>query len=254
VPLYIQMGKQSFLDGVDISREEFYTKLASFSRHPLTAAPSPQKFRALYETLADEGADDILSIHISHALSATVDEARVAAQETTSTRVIVLDSRQLSLGTGFLVETAGRLAQEGSSIAEILPILEQQIKRSYVFAALDTLEFLRRSGRMNRFVASFGSLLQIKPILTMYDGKPGAINVRSRRRATERMLNMLKEHTPVDRMAIVHSHAPERVKELLEITGHLFSEKEVMVEEITPVLGTHIGPGAAGFALITSQG
>ena len=114
----------------------------------------------MYDALADEGATEVLSIHISVALSAVVDVARVAAQETTSTLVTVFDSQQLSLGTGFLVETAAKLAAAGCSIGEILAALNEQIKRSHVFAALDTLEFLRRSGRMNRFMANFGTLLQ----------------------------------------------------------------------------------------------
>jgi DegV family protein with EDD domain len=250
VPLYIQVGKLSYLDGVEISREEFYQKLAVFPKHPLTAAPSPQKFHVIYETLADEGASEILSIHIARALSAVVDAARAAALETTSSRVEVLDSRQLSLGTGFLVETAGRLAQLGCTVAEILPVLEQQIKRTHVFAALDTLEFLTRSGRMNRFMAGFGSLLQIKPILTMYDGVPGAERVRTSRRATGRILQMLQAYGHLERLAVVHSHAPECIKELMENAERLFPGMNILLEEITPVIGTHIGPGAAGFALI----
>ena len=117
VPLYINVGKQGFLDGIDISREEFYNKLPTFPVHPTTAAPSPLKFRAMYDSLAEEGATDVLSIHISVALSAVVDVARVAAQETTSVPVTVFDSRQLSLGTGFLVERAAKLAAEGWNVS-----------------------------------------------------------------------------------------------------------------------------------------
>lgn len=104
IPLYINVGDQGFLDGIDMKRDEFYTRLPSFSTHPTTAVPSPQKFRAVYDSLADEGASEILSIHISVSLSATVDVARTAAQEISSTPVTVFDSQQLSLGTGFLVE------------------------------------------------------------------------------------------------------------------------------------------------------
>lgn len=114
VPLYINVGKKSFLDGVDITREEFYRKLPTFPVHPTTAVLSPQKFRSLYDSLAEEGATDVLSIHVSVALSAVVDVARVATQETKTVPVTVLDSRQLSLGTGFLVETAAILAAEGA--------------------------------------------------------------------------------------------------------------------------------------------
>lgn len=154
VPLYINVGKQGYLDGIDITREEFYKRLPTFPEHPTTAVPSPQKFRAMYDSLAEEGATHVISIHISTALSAVVDMARQAAQETTSALVTVLDSQQLSLGTGFLVETAAKLAAAGHSVAEVLSALGDQIKRSHIFAALDTLEFLRRSGRMNRFMSN----------------------------------------------------------------------------------------------------
>ena len=250
VPLYINIGNQGYLDGIDMTREEFYQKLPLFSDHPTTAVPSPQKFRAVYDALADEGAKEILSIHISTSLSAVAEVARSAARETTTVPVTVLDSRQLSLGTGFLVETAAKLAAAGNTLSDILTLLNQQIKRSYVFAALDTLEFLRRSGRMNRFLSNFGTLIQLKPILTMYDGKPGTERVRTRKRATQRIFEMLDAIGAFERIAIVHTHAYERVAELRQYMAELFPNLELMAQDITPVIGTHIGPGAYGFAVV----
>jgi DegV family protein with EDD domain len=253
VPLYINVGSQGFLDGIDITREEFYTKLPTFPVHPTTAVPSPQKFRAVYDSLSDEGASEVLSIHISLALSATVDVACSAAQETTSVPVTVFDSQQLSLGTGFLVEAAAKLAEAGHSISEILPVLKDQIKRSHVFAALDTLEFLKRSGRMNRFVAGLGTLLQFKPILTMYNGKPGTERERTRDRARKRLIQMLRQIGAIERVAIVHTHALERVAELRAQAASLLPTENLLVEDITPVIGAHIGPGAFGFAVVGSK-
>jgi DegV family protein with EDD domain len=250
VPLYINVGKQGYLDGIDITREEFYKKLPAFPEHPTTAVPSPQKFRAMYDSLAEEGATHVISIHISTALSAVVDMARTAAHDTTSALVTVLDSQQLSLGTGFLVETAAKLSAAGHSVAEILSSLNAQIKRTHVFAALDTLEFLRRSGRMNRFMSNFGTLLQIKPILTMYAGKPGTEKVRTRERATRRLLEMLRSIGAVERLAVVHTHAPDRVDELRRHAASLLPEDQILVADITPVIGAHIGPGAAGYAVV----
>jgi DegV family protein with EDD domain len=250
VPLYINVGRQGYLDGIDITREEFYQRLPTFSEHPTTAVPSPQKFRAMYNTLADEGATEVLSIHISVALSAMVNVARVAAQETTSTAVTVLDSRQLSLGMGFLVEKAAQLAEAGSSLSEILAVLNNQIKRSHVFAALDTLEFMRRSGRINRFMSNLGGLLQIKPILTMYEGKPGTVRVRTREGAKNRLLEMLKEIGTLERLAIVHTNAPDRVAELCDQAASMLPDGSIMVADISPVIGVHIGPGAYGFAAV----
>jgi len=254
VPLYINVGNKGYLDGVDMTRAEFYKRLPTFPSHPTTAVPSAQKFHAIYDALAEEGASHILSIHISAALSAVVDIAQVAARETPSTLVTVLDSRQLSLGTGFLVETAALMAAAGSSIAEILTALEQQIKRSHVFAALDTLEFLRRSGRMNRFMANMGALLQLKPIMTMHDGTPGSERVRTRERATKRLIEMLHDVGEIERVAIVHTHAPERISDLLTQAASLLPAGPILQEDITPVIGVHIGPGAAGFAVVAAQG
>lgn len=252
VPLYINVGKQGYLDGIDITRAEFYEKLPTFPVHPTTAVPSPQKFRAIYNTFADEGATHIFSIHISTALSAVVNMARTAAQETTSVAVTVLDGQQLSLGTGFLVETAAKLAEAGRSVADILAALNDQIQRTRVFAALDTLEFLRRSGRMNRFVAGLGSLLQLKPILTMYNGKPGSERVRTRERARQRVVEMLREAGVLERVAIVHTHALDSITELREKAAALLPAGDILTMDITPVIGAHIGPGAVGFALISA--
>lgn len=254
VPLYINVGNQGFLDGIDMKRDEFYTRLPTFSTHPTTAVPSPQKFRAIYDMLADEGASEILSIHISISLSATVDVARTAAQETSSTPVTVFDSQQLSLGTGFLVETAAKMAAAGSSVAEILAALNDQTQRSYVFAALDTLEFLKRSGRMNKYMAGFATLLQIKPILTMHNGKPGTERVRTRDRAIKRLVELLSALGPLERVAIVHTHAlPERIAELGTLAAGLLPQGNILTEDITPVIGAHIGPGTVGFAAVAAS-
>jgi DegV family protein with EDD domain len=239
VPLYINIGDQSYLDGVELSRQEFYKGLPDYETLPTTAAPGPEVFRQTYERLADEGATEVLSIHISISLSATVDVARLGAKETDAVPVTVFDSRQLSLGTGFLVLAAAKAAAEGRPIAEIIPLLEEQISRTHVFAALDTLEFLRRSGRMNRVMAGLGTVLQIKPLLRMYDGDPTAERVRTRKRATERLISLLSDLVPLE-------HLRQRVQ-------HLLPEGGTPSVDITPVIGAHIGPGAVGFACVTAR-
>lgn len=254
VPLYINVGNQGFLDGIDMKRDEFYTRLPTFSTHPTTAVPSPQKFHAVYQMLADEGASEILSIHISSALSGTVDVARSAAQDTTAAPVTVLDSQQLSLGTGFLVETAATMAAAGSSVTDILAVLNDQMQRSHVFAALDTLEFLKRSGRMNKYIANLATLLQIKPILTMHRGKPSTERVRTRARAMKRVIEMLDDVGALERVAIVHTHAlPEHIAELRTLAADLLLPGDILTEDITPVIGAHIGPGAVGFAIVAER-
>jgi DegV family protein with EDD domain len=251
IPLFINVGHQGYLDGIDISREEFYTRLPHFPTHPTTAVPSTRQFINVYQGLAEEGASEVLSIHISRGLSGVIDVAGIAAQETESTQVTVLDSRQLSLGTGFLVETAAKMASAGSSMDEILHALDDQVMRTRVFAALDTLEFLNRSGRMHRYVAGLGTLLQIKPILTMYDGQPGSERVRTRERALKRVIDMLASAGPLERVAMVHTHASEAdLATLRSSAGHLLPEGPILTVDITPVIGAHIGPGAVGFAIV----
>jgi DegV family protein with EDD domain len=251
VPLYINVGRQGYLDGVDMTRTEFYSQLPNFTEHPTTAVPSIERFRAADNTLADEGADEVLSIHISIALSAVVDMARLAAKDTTSAPVTVIDAQQLSLGTGFMVETAAKMAAAGNSAAEIQGALQDQMQRSHVFAALDTLEYLKRSGRMNKYLAGFATLLQVKPILTMHNGQPGSERVRTRERALKRLMQMLAAVGPLEQIAIVHTHASsERIAELRALAAHLLPQGELLTADITPVIGAHIGPGALGFAVV----
>jgi DegV family protein with EDD domain len=146
------------------------------------------------------------------------------------------------------------MAAEGKSVPEILAVLRSQIERTHVFAALDTLEFLKRSGRMNKYLADFASLLQIKPILTMYNGKPGTERVRTRDRAVKRVLEMLDSFGRLEKIAIVHTHATvDRLMEFKNIAAAHLPRVDIMVEDITPVIGAHIGPGAIGFAIVKAS-
>jgi DegV family protein with EDD domain len=180
--------------------------------------------------------------------------ARSAAQETTAVPVTVFDSQQLSLGTGFLVDTAAKMAEEGGSVAEIIAALNDQIQRSHVFAALDTLEFLKRSGRMNKYMAGVATWLQIKPIMIMHKGKPSSERVRTRCRAMKRLVEMLAAVGKLERAAIVHTHAqPERITELRTLAADLLPQRDILAADITPVIGAHIGPGAIGFAIVAAS-
>lgn len=252
VPLYINFGDESYLDGVELSRVEFYERLPDCDPPPTTAIPGPQMFIQTYEQLAAEGATEILSIHISVSLSGTVNAARLAAEEA-SVPVTVLDSGSLSMGIGFLAWTAAQAAAEGHSMDEIVALLEEQGQRTHVFAALDTLEFLRRSGRMNRVMAVLGSWLQMKPLLKMHSGEATAEKIRTTEHATERLISLLSEQTPLEKVALVHTHALDRVDELRQKVQHLLPEGELLSMDITPVFGTHLGPGAIGFACVTAR-
>jgi DegV family protein with EDD domain len=253
VPLYINIGQESFQDGVEISRKEFYTNLPGYASHPTTATPSVDVLNKTYQKMMDDGATEILSIHISVSLSATVDIARTAAAEFLSVPVTVWDSHQLSLGTGFQVETAARMAREGKSMMEILEVLDDMASRSLVTARLSTLEFLRRSGRMNSAMTGIGSLLRLKPILKMIDGKATSERVRTFKRAEERLMQLLKERLPVERFALLHTNAAREAEDLLARIKKIIPVQPVYSMDITPVIGAHIGPGAIGYAIISAK-
>jgi DegV family protein with EDD domain len=253
VPLYVNMGTRGYRDGVELSRDEFYTRLPEYSPPPTTGVPSPELLIQAYEQLAAAGATEILSLHLTESLSSTVEVARVAARQTGALPVTVVDSRQLSMGMGFLAITAAQAARAGHSMAEILALLDDQIARTHTAAALDTLEFLRRSGRMSGVVARVGNLLQIKPILRMYEGHPTVERTRTRRGALKRLEQILEAQAPLERVAFLHANVPERAAGFQEQVRHLLPDGEIPVGIITPVIGSHIGPGVVGFSCVSAK-
>jgi DegV family protein with EDD domain len=253
VPLYINFGSQSYLDGVDLSREAFYARLPDADPPPTTAMPGPQFFLAAYERLAEQGVTEIISIHVSRTLSAVHDTARLAANEA-RIPVTLFDSGSLSLGLGFLVWAAAEAAADTGTLDDVLAILEDQRKRTHVFAALDTLEFLRRSGRMNRVMATLGSWLQMKPLLKMHDGVSDAEKIRTTDAAMQRLTALLEATLPVERVAMVHTHSLVEAEELRRLSRHLLPDGDILSVDVTPVLGTHLGPGAVGFVCVRESG
>lgn len=250
IPLSINVGSQGFLDGIDMTRSEFYQQLPHFSEHPSTGTPSIGAFQEAYQRLLDDGADQILSIHISESLSGTVNVARQAAANFPAGQVLVRDSGQLSMGIGFQIERAAEMANNGATMEAITQALDQLAPRCYVAARLDTLEFLRRSGRMNAVMTGLGSLLQIKPILTMVNGQPGSERVRTNSKADALLIDMLEGRQPIERLALLHSNAAAEAQAFKERIEHLLPTGEIYSMEITPVLGVHIGPNAVGYAIV----
>jgi DegV family protein with EDD domain len=252
VPLFINIGEQSYLDGVDISREAFYQNLPDFSEFPKTAAPGPEVFRKVYENLAVNGAEEILSIHIASALSNTVSAARLGAEETKGGKVTVIDTEQLSMGTGLLVITALKALQEGKSSDEIAEIISEKTKRTFCFVALDTLEYLKRSGRINVASASLGTLLKMKPVVTLHRGKPEIERVRTAKKAMAAVVEKIIGISPLEEIHFLHSNAEARLEQLILLTkSYLPSNKERLRTNVSPVLGAHLGPGMIGFACVS---
>ena len=254
VPMYINIGTESYLDGVDMSRQEFYEGLPHFDTHPMTSVPGPGVFVETFETLAAEGATEILCIHIASSLSAMANSARLAAEQWDKLPVTVFDSGNLTLGTGLQAVAAAKAAAGGRSMAEIVALLEDLASRTYCFAALDTVEFLRRSGRLTRFQWALASVLQIKPLLKMNDGEYEMERVRTRKAALARVIDLLGGLGPLEELALVHTHAPEEAEALGREARYLDPEGALSLSaEVTPVIGTHIGPGAVGFVAIKAR-
>ncbi len=251
IPLYIHIGRRSYLDGIDMSRQDFYQGLPSFKEHPTTAAPSPAIIEAVYKKVAVEGVDEILSVHISKSLSAVPDVARIAAGSFSTVPVTVFDSQQLSLGAGYIVLAAAKATQEGKPVAEIVPMLVELTKRTYVFAALDTLEYLKRSGRMHFALATIGSLLHLKPVLIMNQGNPISDRIRTREKAIRKLIQLVEDLGPLEQIDLVHTNAADQAEQLFQRARHLFPVGyEPLSVNVTPVLGAHLGPNVIGFSCI----
>ena len=257
VPVYLNIGERSYLEGVEMTREQFYSRLSSFSEYPTTAAPAVGTFTELYEQLTQAGATQILSMHIAHDLSATYNAARVGAVAADSAPITLFDTRQITLGAGLLVLLAAEAAAAGRTIAEIMAMLNEKVSRTRVFGMIDSLESLHRSGRVSWAQFGIGTLLQIKPIMMIADGViSAAAKVRTRQRALSQMLKMVTEMAPFERLAIIHVNAQEAAEELYQLSSSLFStfsEAAPMIQSITPAVGTHLGVGSVGFAAISAK-
>jgi DegV family protein with EDD domain len=157
------------------------------------------------------------------------------------------------MGLGFSVLAAARAAAAGRPLADIAAMLKGLIQRTHLFAVIDTLEFLRRSGRLNYLQAGLGSLLQIKPILKLHDGQIITERVRTRGQAMQRLLNLLHERLPVENLAVMHVRARDRAEELLAEVRHLLPAGDIPIIEAAPAIGVHVGPGALGFVCVTAE-
>lgn len=255
VPLYINFADKSYRDGVDLSRREFYEKLPESPVQPTTSVPGIGAFMEAYQNLAAGGADEIVSIHISAKLSNTVNVARIAAEAVNSVAITVIDSHQLTIGTGLQVLEAARLALEKKKSSDIVAAVRDMRSRLYTFAALDTLTYLRRSGRLSNFQAILGSLLDLKPLLSMTKNEINMTKVRTRRRAMNWLVEFFGDLGELEQVALVHTHASDRLQTLWQRVKHLVPHiPSPLSIDVTPVLGAHLGPGVVGFTCLTARG
>jgi DegV family protein with EDD domain len=252
VPTCINIGNKTYLDGIDMTREEFYEGLPNFPTVARTSAPGPELFIKAYEQLAKEGADEIISIHPPAKLSNLYNVAQLAGESMTQVNVTALDLGQLSLGTGLLVLKAAKAVEAGKMLGDIIQMLQERSLHTHVFAALDTFENLKRSGRISELVANIGSLLDIKPIIVLYDGKIDIVKVRTLNSAIEYLIRRVKSLGPLEQIAFMHTHAPLRAEKLcMSLNGVVPNKQDYLMVEATPVLGTHLGVGGVGLVAIT---
>lgn len=246
VPLHIHLNHQDYLDNQDLTREEFYNALPDADPYPMTAAPSPEQFWAVYQNLIDNGADAIFSIHISKTLSAVYDSAQIAARRSENIPIYVIDSGNLSLAEGLVVISAAKAAQAGKDIDSVQAVIDSAIKRAHAYAKLDTIDYLQRGGRINSIQHGLISILGIKPIMKMHNHISRMDIARTKSKAFKKVLQTALEAIPhADLFGITHANVPEQVEELIrQIKERLPSFTEPWVSEVTPALGVHVGPGA----------
>lgn len=249
IPVDLTLENKTYLDGFDLSRNDFYEKLPNLNELPTTAAPSVGRFQRLFAQIIQAGYTEIISIHSASKLSGIFNAARLAAEEFSET-IKIIDSEQLSLGLGFQVLEAARGARNKLGLDEILPAVKSIQSRISVYALLDTFTYIHRSGRVSWAKARLGSLLNIKPIVELEKGS--VLNrglARARGNGIQRLGEYLRSLGPLEQLAVLHTNAAETGKEFIR----RFSPPgipEPMLVNVTTIIGTHVGPNGIGFAAV----
>ena len=249
IPAILVVEGQSYEDGQGLSRREFYERLPAMQQVPTTASPPVSRFEATYRQLLETGYDAVVSIHVSSTLSSIYDMACLGARPF-GERVRVIDSEQLTLGIGFQALAAAEAAAQGASLDEIAARVADTRRRVRVYAMLDTLEYVRRSGRVGWARARIGALLRIKPFVEVRDGRVLDLGkARTRRKGIDHLLELLKGLGPLERLAILHTNAEADAQAFAErITWEHPPDPPVI--NVTTVIGTHVGPNGLGFAAV----
>jgi DegV family protein with EDD domain len=244
VPLYVRFGEKVYRDGVDISEEEFYQRLQHGPVHPNTTQPSPQDFIDAYEKLSHRS-DGIVSIHITGKLSGTVSSA-MRAKESFGNKfpIQVIDSRVLTMGLGQLAIEANSIAQSGKTALQVAEAVEQMIPHIHILGLLDTLKYLAIGGRIGKVTSLVGSILNIKPLLSMKNGELVPYGrVRSRAQGIERLFDYVRDARDIQDLSIVYNTTPEEAQALAARIDPVFPKERIRLARLSPTLGVHGGPG-----------
>jgi len=245
VPIYVRFGEEVYRDRVSISEDEFYERLTHDPVHPSTTQPGPQDFLEVYQKLSSD-ADGIVSIHISGKLSGTCNSALMARDMMEGGCPIeVVDSETLSMSLGLIAIAAAQMAKAGESMDKIVEGVKQAIPKMHLLFLLDTLEYLRKGGRIGKAKALLGSVLNVKPLLTVKDGVlVPAGQVRTRAKGMDKLFEFVKEVADIQDLAVVYNTTPDEAQNLAERIGSVFDKEKVRMARVGPGLGVHGGPGA----------
>jgi DegV family protein with EDD domain len=252
VPLEIRLGTQTYREGVDITSEAFMRRLADSPLMPVLLPPTVEQFAEVYANLHRE-TDRIVSLHLSRAMHATWQNAK-AATETLLGRceIAVVDSQTISVGLGFLVETAAKLAEEVDSIDELVRTIRRMVPQIYSIFSVEKIDYLRRSGLMSESQATLGTMLGIKPFLTIEEGELMAMEkVRTRSQAVDKLVEFVTEFASVEYVVVLNNiyHAAEQLRQLQERIAAEFSDKPFPVLPYSPSMACFLGPEALGIMI-----
>jgi DegV family protein with EDD domain len=256
VPVKVIFGTEEFLDGVELPADDFYDRLVNGSHHPTTAAPSIGEMVEVYDRVG-EGADGVVSIHVSSKLSATYDIAvQAKGQANVGCPIEVVDTQQASLGLAMVVLAAGRVASDGGDVESVAERARSAISRAQCMAVFDTLEYLQRGGRIGKARALLGTILRIKPMVIVRDGEVQPLGrARTISKGIARMQELARGFAPIEELAVPYSTTPELAETVAEgLRGLLPEGKEPFIARFGPGVGTHVGPGAVGLGILQAEG
>lgn len=255
VPLSVSFGSETLRDRIDIDHFTFMDRLTNGSILPTTSQPPPGLFEEHYRRLAAEGAEEIVSLHLSERLSGTVGAARIAAEAVADLApVTVIDSRSTTLGLGFMALEAARAARAGADRAAITAAVQKMIPTMQIIFFADTLEYLQKGGRIGRAAAILGSIISLKPLMRVDEGVVVPHErTRTRSRAIEGLLRFAADFPHIRQLAILRSGHADATP-LLDRLASRVPAGHILVTEVSPVIGVHLGPNALGLAIDTSEG
>ncbi len=250
VPLYVRFGEEVYRDRVDISEDEFYQRLLRDPIHPSTTQPTPQDFANAYQKLSKE-ADGIISIHISGKLSGTCSSALQGRELVEKGCPIeVIDSQTLTMGLGMLAIEADNMARSGKSLPQVVEEVKRIIPGLYLLGLLDTLKYLALGGRIGKAKALLGSVLNVKPVLTLKDGEVvPAGQARTRAKGIDKLFDFVKNAKDIQDLSVIYNTTPDEAESLAERISPIFPKERIRLARLGPVLGVHCGPGILFVAL-----